>query len=106
MTEREFKNVRYTVISRGEDKPEILPQAGDTFDLSVIKSGSDELSSINVAITAESVRTMGHYSHVRGWGKIDTEELLRCIAKYETERHYVSGTPIGGVIFKKIVSEE
>lgn len=101
-----IENIRFHILSKGEDQPEILPEAGDVFELSVRSMGSLNEDTTEIAtIVAESVRTLGHYGHVTGLGKVGAaDNLLRAIAKYETNKNYPLGTKIGSLILKKVTN--
>lgn len=103
-----IENIRYTVLSRSEAKQEILPNAGDIFELKVRKMQFQDKqpeSTETATIRAESVSMLGPYSRIVGLGNTDTiKDQLRCIAKYEATNAFPKGTPIGEVVFKQVRS--
>src|SRR3989344_7913118 len=96
-----IENIRFYILSRGENHPEKFPKIGDNFYLSIQSFLDGEIMTAN--ITAERIEPMGHYSHVIGKTTIQTlgENPLRCDAKFETGVNYPLRARIGQLVLKK-----
>ena len=103
-----IENIRYDILSRGENSSEKLPEIGEIFSLYIQPSISDTgNNSIDTAeITTENVEQLGPYSHIIGQGKINEKDLLPCDAKYAINGKFPLGSKIGQLILKKITNEK
>lgn len=99
-----IENLRYKVISRDSNIPEVFPKKGDVYELLI---QDEQTESEVVTLTAEYIEKMGPYAQVRGKGKPSVEErVMSYIANYEATHIFPKFNLIGDIVFKKIINED
>jgi hypothetical protein len=99
-----IENKRYSILSQGENIPEIMPKKGETIFLSIKDVHMTDENIIETAqVHAQFVEKMGQHAHIIGKATIG-EEALACDAKYELGEHPLAAE-VGELVVQKIIFE-
>jgi hypothetical protein len=97
-----IENIRYDILSRGENLPEIFPNVNDNITLNVRPDTPQPSIVLTADIKANAAERLGPYCHIIGSAQVADENNMPCDAKYLVDGKFPSGELIGELILKKV----
>lgn len=102
-----IENIRYDILSKGEEYPEVVLKEGEVVYLNVrlqaVRDTNDD-ETVFAQVSSDHIEMLGHYVNVRGRAVTDNYDLP-CVANYETGKRYPEGTLIGELVLKEAINE-